>query len=138
MPKPTTPIPRPVDIAVGILVRDGRVLVAWRPDDAHLGGTWEFPGGKVRPGEPLEAALERELEEEIGVGAARGRLLHREEFRYPDRTVRLHFFICEPPSEEPVAAEDQELRWVASEELRELETPAGNARVIELVCEQLD
>ena len=128
-----------LEIAVAVIRRDERVLVARRPEGSHLEGQWEFPGGKVRQGEAHVDALDREIEEEVGVSIDRPRLLHREEHRYPGRAVRLNFFLCALTADtpEPEGAEGQEIRWVRADELRELPTPAANRRVIEMICDQL-
>lgn len=118
-------------IVAGILVSDGLALVARRPPGAHLEGTWEFPGGKVEPGETGEEALRREFQEEIGVGFDAARELYRLEHRYADRTVVLTFFLCTGMRGEPAGREHQELRWVDGAELRKLPTPEANRTVIE-------
>ncbi len=80
----------PIDVVAGVIRRDdGRLLITQRLADDTLGGYWEFPGGKVDPGEELRAALVRELAEELGVHAEVGAELQRIVHAYPDRDVRL-------------------------------------------------
>lgn len=114
-----------------ILVEGGRVLVARRFDDAHLGGLWEFPGGKIEPGETDEAALARELREELGievrVGPVWGILAHR----YPERSVRLRFHFVRRTAGEPRAIGCADLRWVTPPELSALPFPAADRILVD-------
>ncbi len=126
-----------VSVAVGIFLRHGRVLVTRRPEGAHLAGTWEFPGGKIRPGETPEAALRREIEEEVGVAFEKAVLFHHQHHLYPERAVNLHFFLClSGASDEPVPETDT-ARWVLPDALAGLPTPAANAEVIRMLREQI-
>ena len=117
-------------VAVGILVDDGLALVARRRPGKHLEGSWEFPGGKVQPGETREQALRREIQEEIGVGFDTACELCEVEHRYVDRTVLLTFFLCTGMRGEASGRERQEIRWVDAGELEELSTPRANRTVI--------
>ena len=126
-----------ISVAVGIVVRGGRVLVAKRSEGAHLAGLWEFPGGKTREGETLQAALRRELLEETGLEAERTHLILQREHSYPDRTVELSFFLCTEASGEPEGREGQEIAWVDAGALTGLATPPANAEVIALLRERL-
>ena len=82
----------PVDVAVGVLIDpEGRFLLTSRPVGKAYAGYWEFPGGKVEPGESIEQALRRELQEEIGVTIASAEPWKVELFDYPHALVRLHF-----------------------------------------------
>ena len=82
----------PVDVAVGVLIDpEGRFLLTSRPVGKAYAGYWEFPGGKVEPGESIEQALRRELQEEIGVTIASAEPWKVEMFDYPHALVRLHF-----------------------------------------------
>ncbi|MSR08625.1 MAG: 8-oxo-dGTP diphosphatase MutT [Gammaproteobacteria bacterium] len=107
-----------IRVAAGIL-RDpaGRILIAQRPAGGHVGGFWEFPGGKLNPDEAPGQALVRELQEELGitVEAATPFMTYRHE--YPERVVELHVFLVERYSGEPRGVEGQPLRWVALAEL---------------------
>ena len=120
----------------GIVHRGGRFLVSRRPDGAHLAGTWEFPGGKALPGETLEAALRREVDEELGIAFGQAILVHVKEHAYPERTVLLHFYLCLDPRGEPSGREGQEIRWAGLAELDALEVPPANRAVLALLEEQ--
>jgi mutator protein MutT len=128
--------PEPISIACGIVRRGDRFLVARRPPGAHLAGVWEFPGGKARQGEAVEAALRREVEEEMGIVFGQALLVHVEEHAYPERTVLLHFYLCLDPRGEPAGREGQEVRWLTLEDLGALEWPAANRGVLDALREQ--
>jgi len=83
---------RPVDVAVGVLVdRDGRFLLTSRPEGKVYAGYWEFPGGKLEPGESVDAALRRELHEELGITIGAAQPWKTEIVDYAHARVRLHF-----------------------------------------------
>ena len=127
-----SPVPH-YDIAVGIVRRRGRVLVARRRADAMLGGLWEFPGGKRRPGETLPAACRREIREETGLRVGVGKPLGVVSHAYSHFRVTLHIFACEAPDGRARALASDELRWCRPGELDTLPFPAANVRVIELI-----
>jgi mutator protein MutT len=112
--------------------RADRYLVARRLKGTHLAGLWEFPGGKCEPGETHEACLERELDEELGVGVVIHRLLLSVRHVYDTREVELHFFECDLVGE-PHPRLGQELKWVARDELDQLEFPPADAELIEML-----
>ena len=117
----------PIDVVAGVIRReDGRVLITQRLADDTLGGYWEFPGGKVDPGEELRAALRRELLEEIGVETEIGEELQRVVHAYPDRDVRLHFFAVRILCGEPRVIEVADLRWVTLDELMDYQFPEAD------------
>jgi 8-oxo-dGTP diphosphatase len=102
----------PVDVAVGILMQpNGDVLLACRPEGKPYAGYWEFPGGKVEPGESVLAALKREFAEEIGVQIETAEPWCCVEHVYPHAHVRLHFFIIRAWHGEPQSLEGQALAW---------------------------
>jgi 8-oxo-dGTP diphosphatase len=105
-------------VVAGVL-RDpwGRVLIAQRPPGKHMAGYWEFPGGKIAPGESGEQALARELNEELGVSLRRCHPLLQLRHDYSDRVVELDVFVVDDYHGEPVACEAQSLKWVAAGEL---------------------
>lgn len=101
-----------VDVSVAVLERaDGRVLLARRPPQKVYAGYWEFPGGKVEPGETAVAALAREVHEELGVDVRRADPWITNVFTYPHATVRLHFFRVREWSGEPQPREHDGLSW---------------------------
>jgi len=129
--------PSPAQIAIAVVEHRGQILVGQRPVGAALAGLWEFPGGKVEPGETGPQAAERECREETGLAVAGGQLLCQHEHSYEHDRVRLSFYCCElaPPateSNEPPAPKPP-FRWVEREELARLEFPEGNAGVLRLL-----
>ena len=104
-------------VAAAILDGSGRVLIAERPAGKHMAGRWEFPGGKVAPGESEEAALTRELTEELGIEVIGARAMMRLRHRYPDRTVELSMWVVESYRGEPRPFDGQRLKWVQREQL---------------------
>ncbi len=109
-----------VRVAAGIICNAvGEVLIGQRPAHKHGGGYWEFPGGKLEPGEAPQAALVRELREELGIQVSRCEQLMQLAHEYPDRTVQLEVFRVTAYLGEPVGRESQPLRWVAPADLTE-------------------
>lgn len=109
---------RVVHVVAGVL-RDAaeRILLAQRPPGKHLAGGWEFPGGKVEPGETRFDTLRRELHEELGVEVQAGRPLLCVRHAYSERTILLDVWIVAQYRGEPVGQEAQALRWCPREEL---------------------
>src|SRR6266699_853251 len=83
----TTPPLQPVDVAAGLIFRDGKLLITRRHADAHLGGLWEFPGGKRESDETFEECLARELREELGIEVVVGQLVESLTHKYPEKAV---------------------------------------------------
>lgn len=101
------------DVVCAIIERDGKFLIAQRPDDGrHLGRKWEFPGGKVEAGESEVAALIRELREELAVEVEIAERLTPVEHRYSSLALRLIAFRCRLTSGEPQTRAHEELRWI--------------------------
>lgn len=124
-------MPKGVHVAAGALVdREGRVLLAKRHDDAHQGGLWEFPGGKIEPNESGDEALQRELLEELGIGVRSARPLIRVSHRYSDLEVVLHVYRIDRWEGELHGREGQPLAWVAADDLETYPMPAADRPVI--------
>ncbi|MGV6396271.1 Nudix family hydrolase [Pseudomonas caspiana] len=109
---------------------DGRILIARRADSQHQGGLWEFPGGKVEPGEAVEAALARELQEELNIVVTQARPLIRIQHDYPDKQVLLDVWEVSAFTGEPHGVEGQPLAWVSNRELPDYEFPAANQPIV--------
>ncbi len=121
-----------VTVAVGILIDDaGRVLVTRRAPDAHQGGLWEFPGGKVEGDETLLEALTRELWEELGVLVEAAETLMVLEHDYGDKQVRLDVYCVTRWSGEPRGLEGQPLAWQRPDQLRNWTFPDANRSILE-------
>jgi len=121
-----------VTVAVGILIDDaGRVLVARRAPEAHQGGLWEFPGGKVEAEETLLEALARELREELGVRVESTEPLLVLEHDYGDKQVRLDVHRVTHWSGQPRGLEGQPLAWQRPEQLRDWAFPTANRLILE-------
>jgi len=118
-----------IDVVAAVIERDGRILIARRPAALHLGGLWEFPGGKQNPGESPAAALEREIREELGAVVTVGALLERVDWSYPEKRVRLSFFRCTIDGE-PRGLEGQELAWVRPGDLLDYDFPPADATLL--------
>lgn len=107
--------PLPIDVAVGILMKpNGDILLAQRPAGKPYAGYWEFPGGKVEPGEAIVDALKREFIEELGVEILAAEPWCGVEHVYPHAHVRLHFYICREWQRELQSLEGQAFAWQGS------------------------
>jgi 8-oxo-dGTP diphosphatase len=119
-------------VLAGVIEREGKLLVTRRLEGTHLSGYWEFPGGKCDPGEPHESCLAREILEELNVGAQVGEEILVTEHAYASRIVRLHFRWCRITGE-PTPVLGQAMRWITREELRELQFPAADRELIDVL-----
>jgi 8-oxo-dGTP diphosphatase len=113
-----------------ILNSRGQVLISLRPDHVHQGGLWEFPGGKLEPGESVQDALQREIHEELDITIVHQRPLIRIPYRYPDRSVLLDVWTVDVYEGEPHGKEGQPVKWVAIEDLCDARFPAANQPIV--------
>jgi 8-oxo-dGTP diphosphatase len=122
-------------LVVAAVIRDaaGRILLARRPRAAHMGGLWEFPGGKVEDGESPPAALERELAEELAVTVAVREPITFAVHEEPGLRILLLFYEAELVGGMPRPLEGQEVAWVDSGELTAYPTPPADAALVELL-----
>jgi 8-oxo-dGTP diphosphatase len=106
-----------IEVTAGLILHEGKVLIARRKAGKHLAGFWEFPGGKIEPGEAPEASLQRELEEELGVRVKVGEAFMVNDHIYPEKTVRLHSFLVHHLSGEFTLHDHSAIEWVKPSEL---------------------
>ena len=108
---------RLVDVTAAVIGGpDGRILVCSRPAGTHMAGKWEFPGGKIEPGETAEACIRREIREELGMEIVAGPVLTVMEHDYGVKYVRVTFFLA-VSDDAPAAKDNQEFRWVSFQEI---------------------
>ena len=122
----------------GLVFRDGKLLITQRPSNGHLGGLWEFPGGKREAGETFEQALHRELMEELGIEVTILGLIESIMHRYPEKTVHLEFYRCAWKCHEPQTIGCPALAWVTREELANYEFPAADATLLDHLARSED
>ena len=133
-PEPGADAVTPVHVAVAVIVNEqGEVLIARRPDHLHQGGLWEFPGGKLEPGERVIKALSRELDEELGIAVESASPLIRVHHHYPQRPVLLDVWRVERWRGDAYGREGQPVMWVKSEMLQNYRFPAANIPIVTAV-----
>jgi len=129
-------VSRLVTVVAAVLCRGDEMLVALRPEGKSLAGLWEFPGGKIEPGESPEAALVRELDEELGIGVAAEALvpLGFVSHGYADFHLLMLCYRCHRWQGEPVGRQGQPLRWGRLAELAALPMPPADAPVLAMLA----
>ncbi len=125
-----------VEVAAGLILHQGRYLIARRKPGVHLAGFWEFPGGKRETGESFEECLRRELFEELSVLVQDPALFRVIRHAYGEKTVELHFYRCTIEEGEPAPLDCAEIRWVLPEELSQYTFPPADQPVIEALQQQ--
>jgi len=125
--------------AVALIDRDGRVLLAQRPEGKSMAGLWEFPGGKVEPGETPEAALIRELQEELGIDTWQSCLapLTFASHSYQGFHLLMPLFACRKWQGTPLGREGQALKWVRVQDLRSYPMPPADIPLISVLRDWL-
>jgi 8-oxo-dGTP diphosphatase len=125
-----------LDVVAAVLVDDqGRILLQQRSAASHQGGLWEFPGGKLEPGEEGLAGLRRELLEELGVQIQSASPLIKVDHQYPDRHVSMAVWFKCRYSGAVTAREGQPLRWVHAQRLSEYPMPAADVPVVAAIMQ---
>lgn len=127
-----------IEVSAGLVFRSGKLLITQRPAGGHLGGFWEFPGGKREPGESFEQALHRELMEELGIEVEIRKLIESITHRYPEKTVHLQFFQCLWLRHEPQPLGCPALAWIQRQELGAYQFPAADAQLLERLAKSED
>jgi len=120
-----------IDVVAGLILDEaGRLLACKRPEGKHLGGKWEFPGGKLEPGEDPAAALIRELDEELGIVVVPAEPLTPVVWDYGRGPIRLHPLLCHIVSGIPHPHEHSEIRWCGVEELGSLDWAEADVPIL--------
>ena len=124
-------------VAAAVIDAAGRVLIAQRPPGKHLAGGWEFPGGKLEPGEERLAGLARELREELGIDISTPLPLIRLRHAYPTREVLLDVWVVRHYSGEPRGLDGQALRWCTLGELETVDLLPADGPIVAALREHL-
>lgn len=120
-----------IEVSAALIFHRGKLLITQRYEGAHLGGLWEFPGGKREGGETFEECLVREIREELGVEISVGELFEEVRHDYPEKSVHLKFFRCKLIDGEPQALDCAAVKWVDKAGLAAHEFPAADTRLLE-------
>jgi len=126
-----------IAVVAALMRRQGKVLVGKRPEGSSLPGRWEFPGGKIELGESPQAALERELREELGVAAEVGPLKFAATHTYGKTGILFLFYEVKYWKGEIKTQQHLDLKWVAPKELEELELPEANSKFLDHIMDVL-
>lgn len=120
-------------VTAGLIWRDGKLLITKRPEGSHLAGYWEFPGGKQEEGETLEACLQRELMEELGVDVkVEGHLL-QVDHDYRTKFISLHLFQCSHLRGEPRLIGCDDMKWVDPKDLDDYSFPPPDTQILSFI-----
>jgi 8-oxo-dGTP diphosphatase len=127
-----------IQVAVGIVERDGRVLVCQRKRGSRYELKWEFPGGKVKKGEDPKTSLKRELSEELNITAEVGQEIFQQRWIYPDHgEFQLHFFMVQEFAGELENQTFEQILWVSPEDLNKLDLLEGSRKVVRRITGNL-
>jgi mutator protein MutT len=121
---------RLIDVSAALIFHEGKLLITRRKAGDHLGGLWEFPGGKREADETFEQCLAREIREELTMEIAVEELFEEITHDYETKSVRLKFFVCRWIQGEPQAVGCAEFKWIRQDELADHEFPAADARLL--------
>ncbi len=130
MNQKTSSLPHKI-IGVGVIWNDeGQILIDLRPQDGVMGGLWEFPGGKIEPGETIEECIKREIDEELAIDIEVGEHLITIDHDYTELRVTLTVHECRHIKGVPQPLECDEIRWVNLEQLKQFNFPDANFQII--------
>ena len=127
-----------IPVVTAMMRRGDEVLLGLRPEGHNLAGFWEFPGGKVEPGEEPEAALKRELNEELGIEAEIGAIRFTGIHSYGDTGIMLLFFEVPYWKGEPKTVHHSGLKWVKISELKNEHLPEANMKLLDKITHALN
>ena len=117
-------------VSAAVVMKENRVMVCQRRPEAHNGLKWEFPGGKLEAGESPEAALARELREELSIEVQVGRIADAVYYRYPDREVLVLFYMCRIISGVPACVDCNAVAWAPPEALGQYDFAGADAEFV--------
>jgi len=120
-------------VTAAVIEKDGKILIAQRRKGRALGGKWEFPGGKIEPGETAEACLKRELKEEFGIESEVGKFIIVSKFRYCLVPIELLAYRVKHLFGEFKVNEHEEIRWVSPSELKLYDFMPADEAIVELL-----
>ena len=120
-----------VEVSAALIFHNDKLLIAQRHAKAHLGGLWEFPGGKREADETFEECLVREIREELGIEISVGKLFEEITHAYQEKTVYLKFFVCRLLHGEPQPLGCAAFKWVGKSELADYKFPAADAQLLQ-------
>jgi 8-oxo-dGTP diphosphatase len=127
-----------IHVAVGLVLDNDRVFVAQRDQNAHQGGLWEFPGGKVDADETVEAALSRELNEELGIFVDYAEPVMQIKHDYKEKVVLLDVWQIIRYQGEPSGCEGQPVKWLTVNALKAEQFPAANRAIVDWLARQFN
>ena len=127
---------RPLIVSAGVVLRDGRVMICRRSPEVHNGLKWEFPGGKLEPGESPEDALKRELREELEIDVRVDRICDAVLYHYPGKAVLVLFYLCVLEDGEPRPVECDAVAWTLPEDLPEYDFSGADAEFVRRLRER--
>ncbi|MEJ5998625.1 (deoxy)nucleoside triphosphate pyrophosphohydrolase [Corynebacterium sp. H130] len=125
-----------IEVTGAVIVKDGKVLGAKRGEGKSLAGYWEFPGGKIEPGETPKEALARELREELHIDAEVGEFVTTTEHEYDFAIIVLSTYYCSLEKGEPKLTEHAEVRWLTGAEMLELEWAPADIPAVEIIAKE--
>jgi A/G-specific adenine glycosylase len=133
--RPVTP---QVRVVIGVVTRGSRLLITRRREEGLLGGLWEFPGGKVKPGEPLESACRREIREEVGLAVLVEKHLARVRHAYTHFKIVADVFLCRSSSGRVRLDGPVDHRWIAADEMADYPFPKANHKFMDLIRREME
>jgi mutator protein MutT len=121
---------RIIDVCGGLIEKDGKFLVAQRKYNDRFGGLWEFPGGKIEDGESKEAAIKRELDEELGIEVETGGTVLVVEDEIPDLKIVIYLIECSVKRGEPRPIDCQDVKWLTLDEIKMLKLAPADYKIV--------
>lgn len=122
-----------INVAAAVIEKNAKILIAQRPEDSHMGLKWEFPGGKIEPGENVTGCLKREIKEELDLVIEVGEELTVVEHHYRDKTVILHCHWCRYLAGDAKTLDCHSFKWVSIDEMKKYDFAEADKPVVRLL-----